>query len=129
MLSFAGALKVYLAVQPQDLRKNFNGLCALVSDHLQADPYQGALYVFVNKRRTRLKILFWDGTGLWVACKRLEEGRFSWPKPSRAGQTRLALTPEALAMLTDGIELRGARLRPWYEREEKKESSETIERQ
>ena len=119
MLSFAGALKVFLAVQPQDLRKNFNGLSALVSEHLQADPYAGALYVFINRRRTRLKILFWDGTGLWVACKRLEEGRSSWPRPSHADQKRLALTPEALALLTDGIDLKGARMRPWYEREEK----------
>ena len=123
MISFTGALKVYLAVEPQDLRKNFNGLAALVSDHLQGDPYQGALYVFVNRRRTRLKILFWDGTGLWVACKRLEEGQFSWPKPSREGQRRLSLTPEALAMLTDGLDLKGARMRPWYEREEKEDSS------
>ncbi|NJN05530.1 MAG: IS66 family insertion sequence element accessory protein TnpB [Rhodobacteraceae bacterium] len=119
MLSFTGALKVYLSIEPQDLRKSFNGLAALVTDHLQCDPYQGALYVFVNRRRTRLKILFWDGTGLWVACKRLEQGRFSWPKPSTKNQKRLSLTPEALSMLTDGIDLKGARLRPWYEREEK----------
>jgi transposase len=119
VLSFAGALKVFLAVEPQDMRKNFNGLSALVSDHLQADPYQGSLYVFTNRSHTRLKILFWDGTGLWVACKRLEKGRFSWPKPSRAGQKSLSLTPEALTLLTDGIDLKGARMRPWYEREEK----------
>lgn len=119
MLSFTGALKVVLSVQPQDMRKNFNGLSALVSDHLQADPYQGALYVFINRRRTRLKILFWDGTGLWVACKRLEQGRFSWPQASRAGQRSLSLTPEALSMLSDGIDLKGARMKPWYEREEK----------
>jgi transposase len=123
VLSFTGALKVFLAIQPQDMRKNFNGLSALVSDYLQADPGQGALYVFINRRHTRLKILFWDGTGLWVACKRLEQGRFSWPKPSRADQKSLSLTPEALTLLTDGIDLKGARLRPWYEREEKNESS------
>lgn len=119
MISFTGALKVYLALEPQDMRKSFNGLCALISDHLQADPYQGALYIFTNQRRNRLKILFWDGTGLWVACKRLEQGRFSWPKPSSKSQKRLSLTPEALAMLTDGIDLKDGRLRPWYEREEK----------
>lgn len=119
MLSFTGALKVFLAMEPQDMRKNFNGLSALVSDYLQADPYEGALYVFTNRRRTRLKILFWDGTGLWVACKRLEQGCFSWPKLSRPGQKSLSLTPEALSLLTDGIDLKGARMRPWYEREEK----------
>lgn len=118
MISFTGALKVYLALEPHDMRKSFNGLTSLVSDHLNADPYQGALYIFTNRRRNRIKILFWDGTGLWVACKRLEQGRFSWPKPSSKNQKRLSLTPEALALLTDGIDLKGARLRPWYEREE-----------
>ena len=118
MLSFTGALKVYVAAEPQDMRKSFNGLAAIVSDHLKADPYQGALYAFTNKRKNRIKLLFWDGTGLWVACKRLEQGRFSWPAPSRKGQTRVSLTPEALSMLTDGIDLKGARMRPWYEREE-----------
>ena len=119
MLSFTGAVKVFLSVQPQDMRKSFNGLSALVSDQLEADPGQGALYVFINRRHTRLKILFWDGSGLWVACKRLEQGCFSWPKASQTGQKRLALTPEALSMLTDGIDLKGARMKPWYEREEK----------
>lgn len=118
MISFTGALKVFVALEPQDMRKSFNGLAALVGDHLDADPYQGALYIFTNRRRNRIKILFWDGTGLWVACKRLEQGRFSWPKPSRKGQKRLSLTPEALALLTDGVDLKGARMRPWYEREE-----------
>ena len=62
-------------------------------------------------------MLYFDGTGLWVLTKRLEEGTFSWPKTEAAGAVKLKLTPEALAMLTDGIDLRGARLRPWYERE------------
>ena len=118
MLSFAGALKVYVCIQPADMRKSFNGLAVLAHEHLKADPGQGALFVFTNKRRNRLKILFWDGTGLWVAAKRLEQGRFSWPKPSRQGQKRISLTPEALSMLTDGIDLKGARMRPWYERGE-----------
>ena len=118
MLSFTGALKVYLAVQPVDMRKSFNGLSAVVTDHLESDPTRGALYVFTNKRRNRVKILFWDGTGLWVAAKRLEQGRFSWPGPSSKDQKSIALTPEALSMLTDGIDLKGAKMRPWYEREE-----------
>jgi transposase len=117
MLSFTGALKVYAALEPQDMRKSFNGLCAIVEQHLQCDPYQGTLYLFANRRRDRIKILFWDGTGLWVAAKRLEKGRFSWPKPSEKGQRRLNLTPEALSMLTDGVDLKGAKMRPWYERE------------
>lgn len=117
MLSFTGALKVYVALEPQDMRKSFNGLAAVVEQHLLHDPYQGALYLFTNRRRNRIKILFWDGTGLWVAAKRLEQGCFSWPKPSAKGQKRLSLTPEALCMLTDGLDLKGAHMRPWYERE------------
>ena len=117
MLSFTGGLKVFIALEPCDLRKSFNGLHALVSERLGQDPRQGGLSVFTNRRRTRLKILYWDGTGLWVLIKRLEEGSFAWPKSVDPAAVKLRLAPEALAMLTDGIELRGAKMRPWYERE------------
>jgi transposase len=116
MLSFSGSLKVLAAVEPCDLRKGINGLYALATQRLGEDPRQGALFVFTNGRRTRLEILFWDGTGLWVLTKRLEEGTFSWPKAAQTGQAKISLTPQALAMLTDGVDLRGAKLRPWYER-------------
>lgn len=117
MLSFTGALKVFLAVEPCDLRKSFNGLHAIVTEKLKEDPRAGALFVFTNRRRTRLKILFFDGTGLWVCTKRLEEGSFSWPRSVEPDTTKISLTPEALSMLTDGVDLRGAKMRPWYERE------------
>ena len=117
MLSFPGSLKVFLAVEPCDLRKSFNGLHALATEKLAEDPRQGALFVFTNRRHTRLKILYWDRTGLWVMIKRLEQGTFSWPKGVEAGSAKLKLTPEAFAMLADGIDLRGAKMRPWYERE------------
>ena len=74
MLSFTGGLKVFIALESCDLRKSFNGLHALVSERLGEDPRQGALFAFTNRRRTRLKILYWDGTGRWVLIKRLEEG-------------------------------------------------------
>ena len=117
MLSFTGGLKVFVALEPVDLRKSFSGLEGLVSERLGEDLRQGALFVFINRRHTRLKILCWDGTGLWLLMKRLEQGTFSWPKNIEAGRVKLKLTPEALEMLTDGIDLRGAKLRPWYERE------------
>lgn len=117
MLSFTGGLKVFVALEPVDLRKSFSGLEGLVSERLGEDLRQGALFVFINRRHTRLKILYWDGTGLWLLIKRLEQGTFSWPKSIEEGRVKLKLTPEALAMLTDGIDLRGARMRPWYERE------------
>jgi transposase len=116
MLSFSGSLKVCLALEPCDLRKSFNGLYALVSERLREDARSGALFVFTNRRRTRLKILYWDGTGLWVLMKRLEKGTFAWPQSAQPEGVKLKLAPEALAMLTDGIDLRGAQLRPWYER-------------
>jgi transposase len=117
MLSFAGSLKVFVALEACDMRKGCNGLYAMVTERLGEDPKQGALFVFTNRRRTRLKILFWDGTGLWLCTKRLEQGTFSWPKSVEPSATKLRLTPEALSLLTDGVELRGAKLRPWYERE------------
>jgi transposase len=117
MLSFSGSLKVFVAVEPCDMRKGFNGLHGLVTEKLKEDPWQGSLFVFSNRRHTRIKILCWDGTGLWVLTKRLEKGTFSWPKNVEPGTAKLNLTPQALAMLTDGVDLRGGKLRPWYERE------------
>ena len=69
MLSFTGALKVFVALEPVDLRKSFGGLEGLVSERLGEDLRQGALFVFTNRRHTRLKILYWDGTGLWLLIK------------------------------------------------------------
>lgn len=118
MLSFSGSLKVLVALEACDMRKGFNGLAALVEQRLGEDLKAGALFVFSNRRHTRIKILCWDGTGLWVLTKRLEKGTFSWPKNLAPQATKLKLAPQALAMLTDGVDLRGAKLRPWYERED-----------
>ena len=119
MLSFAGGnVRVFVGVEPCDMRKSFNGLYAVVEEKLREAPRSGALFAFTNKRRNRLKILYWDGTGLWVLAKRLEEGQFSWPPPSQEKQGKIRLAPEALALLMNGIEMReGCRL-PWYERNE-----------
>jgi transposase len=117
VLSFTGGLKVFMALQACDLRKSFNGLHGLITERLGEDPRTGALFVFCNRRHTRLKILYWDGTGFWVMTKRLEQGTFSWPRDVEPERVKLQLTPEALALLTDGIDLRGAKMRPWYERQ------------
>jgi transposase len=117
VLSFTGSLRVFLAVEAVDMRKGFEGLHALVSERLGEDVRSGALFVFTNKRRTRLKVLYFDGTGLWLLAKRLERGTFAWPQAGEIGAGKLALRPEAFAMLTDGIDLRGAKLRPWFERD------------
>jgi transposase len=115
MLAFPAAIRIFVAVRPVDMRKSFNGLWTAVSEHLGEDPKSGAVFAFINKERTRLKLLYWDGTGVWVLAKRLEQGRFSWPAASDA-RTKLALAPEALALLVGGIELKHGSLKPWYER-------------
>ena len=113
---FTRGLRVCLAAEPADLRRSFEGLALLVKTALKEDERSSQIFVFTNKRRDRIRLLYWDGTGLWLMTKRLEEGTFSWPKLAEIGAAKLALRPEALAMLTDGIDLRGAKLRPWYER-------------
>ena len=115
MFALPAAVRIYVAVRPVDMRKSFNGLWSAVDEQLQEDPKSGALFCFINKERTRLKLLYWDGTGVWVLAKRLEQGRFSWPAASDE-RRKLALTPEALALLTGGVELKHGSLKPWYER-------------
>ena len=115
MLAFPAEIRIYVALQPVDMRKSFNGLWSAVREQLEEDPKSGAVFCFINKERTRLKLLYWDGTGVWVLAKRLEEGRFSWPAAADA-RRKLALTPEALALLVGGVELKRGSLKPWYER-------------
>lgn len=115
MVAFPAAIRIYVAVQPVDMRKSFNGLWGAVTEHLREDPKSGAVYAFINRERTRLKLLYWDGTGVWVLAKRLEQGRFSWPAASDE-RTKLALAPEALALLVGGVELKRGSLKAWYER-------------
>lgn len=115
MLAFPSAIRIFVAVEPVDMRKSFNGLWAAAQEKLGEDPKNGAVFAFINKARTRLKLLYWDGTGVWVLAKRLEEGRFSWPAPGEK-KTKLALAPEALALLVGGVELKHGSLKPWYER-------------
>ena len=114
MLNIAATQRIYLAVEPVDMRKQFNGLWALAAEKLREDPFAGSWFVFTNKDRDRLKILFWDGSGVWVLAKRLEKGRFSWP--ATAGSTKISLEPAALTMLLSGIDLKDGCKKAWYER-------------
>ena len=117
MIGLGGAsLKIFVALEPQDMRKSFQGLTELALGHLEERLRREALFVFTNKRRTRIKLLYFDGTGLWVATKRLEKGTFSWPPASESNQKKLKLSSEALQLLLDGVDMRGAHFKPWYER-------------
>ena len=112
----SAALRIYIALEPQDMRKSFGGLSDLAMGHLKETLSKDALFVFTNRTRTRIKLLYFDGTGLWVATKRLEAGRFSWPSASEPDQKKINLSPEALQLLIDGVDMRGAQFKPWYER-------------
>jgi transposase len=112
MFGLSAAVRVYLATQPADMRKSFDALSALVSG-LALDPLSGHLFVFVNKRRDRIKILYWDRDGLAVWAKRLERGTFQLPA---AGADRVEMTTAELAALMAGIDLNTARRRVRYSR-------------
>lgn len=110
MIVLASGVKVLIAMQPVDFRKGMDGLAALVRETLGANPYGGVIYVFRSRRADRVKLLFWDGTGLVLASKRLEEGSFRWPT-LREGVMRL--TPAQLSALLEGLDwarVRGVRM-------------------
>jgi transposase len=118
MFGLGPATKVYLAVGATDMRKGFDGLYGLVRDRLLCEPISGNLFLFSNARRNRLKVLYWDGSGLWVCAKRLEKGRFSWPSVLSSSETKVLLSQEELALLLGGIDLSRTRRKAWYRREE-----------
>ncbi len=113
MLGWGPATRIYLAAGATDMRKGFEGLYGLARDQLQCDPLSGHIFVFANAQRNRLKLLFFDGSGLWVCAKRLEKGRFGWPAAADK-EARVILSHEELALLVGGIDLAATRKRRWY---------------
>jgi len=107
------ATRIYLAAGVTDTRKGFEGLYGLVRDRLEMDPLSGHLFCFCNRRRTRLKLLYFDGSGLWVAAKRLERGCFRWPEPEDAGPA-MRLSAAEWALLVGGLDLRATKPRRWW---------------
>lgn len=114
MFGLGPATKIYIAVEAIDMRKGFEGLHGLVRDHLGQDPLSGHLFLFTNRRQTRLKVLVWDGSGLWVCAKRLEKGRFRWPEVKDARS--VTMRAEELALLVNGLDLKQTKQRDWYRR-------------
>ena len=112
MFGLGPATRIYLAAGATDMRKGFEGLYGLVRDRLLCEPLSGHLFLFCNAQRNRLKILFWDGTGLWVCAKRLPKGCFTWPQSGDA-QGKVVLSHEELSLLLGGIDLAKTRRKRW----------------
>jgi len=105
MLTLPPSVKIYLSVQPVDMRKSFDGLATQVQSVLEEDPLSGHLFAFFNRRGDIAKILWWSSGGLCLYCKRLERGRFRWRRPADADATHVEMDAADLAMLLEGIDL------------------------
>jgi transposase len=104
MISEVNLERVYLACGITDLRKSIDGLAVLVKEGFQLDPFSSSLFVFCNRKQDKLKILHWDHNGFWLYYRRLEKGRFQWPKNNGEGVT--AISRRELRWLLDGLPLK-----------------------
>lgn len=111
MLTLPGTVRIYMAAEPVDLRRGFDGLAAATRQVIREDPLSGHLFCFVNRRANRLKVLLWQPSGYLMLIKRLEHGRFKLPQAPLPGQRHLVMEPAELALMMEGIDLRGARRR------------------
>jgi transposase len=112
MITLPSTVRIFLCTRVVDLRKSFDGLSGLVHDCFGQDPLNGHLFLFLNRRRDRIKILYFDRDGLAIWYKRLEAGTYQMPQ---ATQDRIELQPAQLAMLLSGIDLRTARQRKRFQ--------------
>ena len=101
MIMQGAEIKVMVATKPVDFRRQADGLAALVQEALRENPYSGAIYVFRTKRTNRVKLLWWDGTGICLLTKRLENSQFRWPA---IADGMMQLTPAQLTTLLQGLE-------------------------
>ena len=116
MIHLPGSVRVYLCLTPCDKRKSFDGLHALVREHLELDAFAGHLFVFASRRRDRVKILYWDRDGFAVWSKRLEEGTYAVPFGRSDEERRREITAQELGALLSGIDLEHATRRQRYAR-------------
>ena len=112
MLGLTSSVRIYVARKPVDFRKAHDGLLAIVRDSFQDDPFDGSLFVFLNRRRDRVKILQWDRDGLWLHYKRLETGTFQLRLPGEGDRVEIS-RPE-FHMLLEGIDFERKRIRPAF---------------
>jgi transposase len=111
LLALTPATRIFVAVVPVDLRRSFDGLTAHVEAVLQQEVVEGGLFVFTNRRRNRVRLLWWDGSGLWIATKRLEGGTLHWPAGEGAA---VSFRAEQLSALISGLEV--TERAGWYRR-------------
>jgi transposase len=116
VLTLTGSARIFVAIGVTDMRKSFDTLAQEVRGALGEDPLSGSVFVFSNRSRTRIKVLWFDRGGFWLLARRLERGTFAWPKPAADTPKRIELRASELAALLDGIDLSGSRRRAWYER-------------
>jgi len=109
MLKISDLLEIYVCLQPMDMRKSFDSLSAIVSTIICKDPLSGHLFVFINKNRSMIKILFWDRTGYCQYYKRLESGRITLPRQQDDNENSIQINTEQLRLILDGIDLWGIR--------------------
>lgn len=114
MLPLTTGLRFHLYLPATDMRKSFDGLCGIVSQSMTRDPLSGDVYVFLNRRRDRIKLLVWERGGFWIFYKRLEQGSFQLP-PNPGQSESLQLPYSELLMLIEGIDLRSVKRRKRYE--------------
>lgn len=116
MLTLPPAVRIFVAVDATDMRKQFDGLIALVRDGMKEDPFAGHVYAFANRRRDRIKLLYFDRSGFWVSAKRLEQGTFAWPSAA-AGAGPVEWRAADLALLLSGVDPTRVARRKWWVRE------------
>jgi transposase len=114
MLTISSQTRIFIALEATDMRKGFDGLCGLVSDTLQQDPLSGALFLFVNRRRDRMKVLYWDGDGLAIWYRRLEQGTFQIPATSDQ-HTAIEIRSDEFTMLLRGIDFSSVKRRKRFQ--------------
>jgi len=117
MLTLPAAVRIYVAAEAVDLRRGFDGLAAATRQVIGVDPLSGHVFVFLNRRRNRIKLLVWDRTGYLLLYKRLERGTFALATTPAVGRRHVELDAGELGLLLEGLELQGARRRHrWYYR-------------
>jgi transposase len=115
MMLWPRAVRVYVATAPCNLRRSFEGLTNEVRATLAMDPLSGHVFVFLNRRKTMVKLLVWTRGGFTIVHKRLERGTFTFPRQVQPGATRVELDVDELAMLLEGIDVSRARRSPRWE--------------